>query len=249
MNLELRELVKAGATDLQIDEPYYSGFPEDLGWGIRAINVLVDGVEATIRLHICYGNRYGKPSWEGSYRYLFPAIRKARIDQLMLEFGRRGEEDVELFKEFDPPFGLGLGVIDVKTHDFESPAIVAERIRKALEIVPADRLGSTLTVAACTAPRRRLRQALRHGGRRGIVRKETRVSNPRRRSPGASVTSSSYRHGRREAQPSRPPGGWRACPTSWREAHDYAGGPWATTFCGFGTARGRPTPNIHLTCQ
>ena len=27
MNLELRELVKAGATDLQIDEPYYSGFP------------------------------------------------------------------------------------------------------------------------------------------------------------------------------------------------------------------------------
>ena len=141
MNLELRELVKAGATDLQIDEPYYSGFPEDLGWGIRAINALVDGVEATIRLHICYGNRYGKPSWEGSYRYLFPAIREARIDQLMLEFGRRGEEDVELFKEFDPPFGLGLGVIDVKTHDVESPAIVAERIRKALEIVPPDRLG------------------------------------------------------------------------------------------------------------
>ena len=141
MNLELRELVKAGATDLQIDEPYYSGFPEDLGWGIRAVNALIDGVEATIRLHICYGNRYGKPSWEGSYRYLFPAIREARIDQLMLEFGRRGEEDVELFKEFDPPFGLGLGVIDVKTHDVESPAIVAERIRKALEIVPADRLG------------------------------------------------------------------------------------------------------------
>ena len=141
MNLELKELVKAGATDLQIDEPYYSGFPEDLGWGIRAVNALIDGVAATIRLHICYGNRYGKPSWEGTYRYLFPAIREARIDQLMLEFGRRGEADVELFKEFDPPFGLGLGVIDVKTHDVESPAIVAERIRKALEIVPADRLG------------------------------------------------------------------------------------------------------------
>src|SRR6266536_1997719 len=46
MNLELRELVKAGATDVQIDEPYYSGFPEDLGWGIRAINTLVDGVGA-----------------------------------------------------------------------------------------------------------------------------------------------------------------------------------------------------------
>ena len=47
---------------------------------------------------------------------------------------------MRLFKEFDPPFALGLGVIDVKTHDVESPAIVAERIRKALEIVPAERL-------------------------------------------------------------------------------------------------------------
>jgi 5-methyltetrahydropteroyltriglutamate--homocysteine methyltransferase len=141
MNLELRELVKAGATDLQIDEPYYSGFPEDLGWGIGAINQLVEGVEATIHLHVCYGNRYGKPSWEGSYRYLFPAILGARVHSLVLEFGRRGEDDVRLFKDFDPPFALGLGVIDVKTLDVESPAIVAERIRKALLIVPAARLG------------------------------------------------------------------------------------------------------------
>ncbi len=140
MNVELRELVKAGATDIQIDEPYYSGFPEDLAWGVVAINTLVEGVEARIGLHICYGNRYGKPSWEGSYRYLFPAILGARVHQLTLEFGRRGEEDVQLFKEFDPSFALGLGVIDVKTHDVETPAIVAERIRKALEIVPAKQL-------------------------------------------------------------------------------------------------------------
>ncbi|HET7874766.1 MAG TPA: methionine synthase [Methylomirabilota bacterium] len=140
MNLELRELVKAGASDIQIDEPYYSGFPEDLRWGITAVNALMEGVEARLSLHICYGNRYGKPSWEGSYRYLFPAILHARVHQLTLEFGRRGEEDVQLFKEFDPPFALGLGVIDVKTQDVESPALVAERIRKALEIVPAERL-------------------------------------------------------------------------------------------------------------
>ena len=130
MNLELKELAKAGATDLQIDEPYYSGFPEDLRWGITAINTLVEGVEARISLHICYGNRYGKPSWEGSYRYLFPAILDTRVHQLTLEFGRRGEDDVQLFKEFDPPFALGLGVIDVKSHDVESPAIVRSEERR-----------------------------------------------------------------------------------------------------------------------
>jgi 5-methyltetrahydropteroyltriglutamate--homocysteine methyltransferase len=140
VNLELRELVKAGATDIQVDEPYYSGFPEDLPWGVAAINALVEGVGAWVSLHVCYGNRYGKPSWEGSYRYLFPGILAARVQQLTLEFGRRGEDDVRLFEEFDSPFHLGLGVIDVKTHDVESPALVAERIRKALAIVPPARL-------------------------------------------------------------------------------------------------------------
>ena len=140
MNLELRELVRAGAEQIQIDEPYYSGFPEDLAWGVRAINALVDGVDARLSLHVCYGNRYGKPSWEGSYRYLFPSILEARIDQVTLEFARRGSEDLRLFKEFDAPFTLGLGVVDVKTHGVETPAVVAERIREALAILPAERL-------------------------------------------------------------------------------------------------------------
>jgi len=140
MNLELRELVRAGAEEIQIDEPYYSGFPEDLPWGIRAINALVDGADARVSLHICYGNRYGKPSWEGSYRYLFPAILDARVHQLTLEFARRGGDDLQLFKEFPATFTLGLGVIDVKSHDTETPAIVAERIRRALAILPLERL-------------------------------------------------------------------------------------------------------------
>jgi 5-methyltetrahydropteroyltriglutamate--homocysteine methyltransferase len=141
MNVELRELVRAGATDIQVDEPYYSGFPEDLPWAVRALNAMVEGVGARLSLHVCYGNRYGKPSWEGSYRYLFPAVLEARIDQLTLEFARRGEDDVRLFKEFDPPFALGLGVVDVKSHDVETPAVIAERIRPALELVPAKSLG------------------------------------------------------------------------------------------------------------
>lgn len=140
MNLELKELVKAGAAFIQVDEPYYSGFPEDLGWGVKALNVLTEGVNAKIGLHICYGNRYGKPSWEGSYRYLFPGILEANLHQLILEFARRGEEDVALFREFNAPFELGLGVVDVKDHAIETPAMVAERIRKAVELVPAARI-------------------------------------------------------------------------------------------------------------
>jgi 5-methyltetrahydropteroyltriglutamate--homocysteine methyltransferase len=140
MNLELRELARAGVTDLQIDEPYYSGFPEDLPWAIRAVNAMVDGVDARVTLHICYGNRYGKPSWEGSYRYLFPTIADANVQAISLEFARRGDEDLQLFNEFKVPFMLGLGVVDVKTHDVESPGVVADRIRRALKVLPAERI-------------------------------------------------------------------------------------------------------------
>ncbi len=140
MNLELKALAKAGARFIQIDEPYYSGFPEDLAWGVRALNALVEGVDAKIAVHICYGNRYGKPSWEGSYRYLFPGILAAKVHQLTLEFARRGGEDLELFRDLPPQFELGVGVIDVKTQAIETPDLVAERIRKALEVMPAERL-------------------------------------------------------------------------------------------------------------
>ena len=140
MNMELKELVRAGARYFQIDEPYYSGFPEDLQWGVKVLNTLVEGVDAKIALHVCYGNRYGKPSWAGNYRYLFPTILEANIQQLTLEFARRGGEDLELFKEFPNKLEIGVGVIDVKTHEVETAEIVAERLRKALKFLPAERV-------------------------------------------------------------------------------------------------------------
>src|SRR5580700_8787931 len=140
MNLELKALAKAGADLIQIDEPYYSGFPEDVCWGVKALNTLVEGVDTRIALHVCYGNRYGKPSWEGSYRYLFPAVLDAKVHSLSLEFARRGGEDLDLFREFKVPFELGAGVIDVKDNSVETPDIVAERIRKTLNFVAPEKL-------------------------------------------------------------------------------------------------------------
>jgi 5-methyltetrahydropteroyltriglutamate--homocysteine methyltransferase len=140
MNLELKALAKAGVGHIQIDEPYYSGFPEDVKWGIKALNTLVDGVDTRIGLHVCYGNRYGKPSWEGSYRYLFPAVMDAHIHQLTLEFARRGGEDLDLFREFKPSFQLGVGVIDVKNDEVETADMVAEHIHRALEVLPAEKI-------------------------------------------------------------------------------------------------------------
>ncbi|MBV9382423.1 MAG: hypothetical protein JOY82_07125 [Streptosporangiaceae bacterium] len=140
LNAEARELAAAGASLLQIDEPFLAGYPEQAELAIEAVNIVTDGVAATWALHVCYGNRYARPSWEGHYDFLFPAVAAARVDQLVLEFARKGLDDLRLIREYAWDRALGLGVIDVKSSAVESPELVASRIRRALEYVDATRL-------------------------------------------------------------------------------------------------------------
>jgi len=140
LNTEARALADAGAPFLQIDEPFLAGYPEQAALAVEAVNIVTDGVPATWALHVCYGNRYARPSWEGHYDFLFPAVLEAQVDQLVLEFARKGLEDLRLIKEYAWPSALGLGVIDVKSPSVESPDLVAARIRRALEYVDPARL-------------------------------------------------------------------------------------------------------------
>jgi 5-methyltetrahydropteroyltriglutamate--homocysteine methyltransferase len=97
-------------------------------------------VPVTWALHVCYGNRYARPSWEGHYDFLFPAVLSARVDQLVLEFARKGLADLRLIREHDWPRSVGVGVIDVKSAAVEQPDLVAARIRRALEYVAPEKL-------------------------------------------------------------------------------------------------------------
>src|SRR5689334_14186928 len=140
LNDEARQLAKAGAELLQIDEPFLAGYPDQVELAIEAVNIVTDGVPATWALHVCYGNRYARPSWEGHYDFLFPAVKAARVDQIVLEFARKGLDDLRLIRQYDWDRWLGLGVIDVKNPEVEAAELVASRIRRALEYMPADRL-------------------------------------------------------------------------------------------------------------
>jgi 5-methyltetrahydropteroyltriglutamate--homocysteine methyltransferase len=137
---EAAELARAGAQVLQIDEPFLAGYPEDAGLAVQAVNIVTAGADVSWILHVCYGNRFARPLWEGHYDFLFPAVKEANVDQLALEFARTGDDDLRLLKQHHWDRGLGLGVIDVKTERVESPDVVAERIRRALRFVPPDKL-------------------------------------------------------------------------------------------------------------
>jgi 5-methyltetrahydropteroyltriglutamate--homocysteine methyltransferase len=67
-------------------------------------------------------------------------LLSARVDQLVLEFARKGPEDLRLFGQYPWDRGVGLGVIDVKSSQVESARDVGDRIKRGLEFVPAERL-------------------------------------------------------------------------------------------------------------
>ena len=140
LNKELRGLVAAGCDFIQIDEPVWVGYPKDLPWLIQTFNKLVEGVEAKIALHVCYGNYQLKKLFKGQYAELFPAILEANYQQLCLEFAVSDGVGLELFKQYHTDKEVGVGVIDVKDETVETPEIVAQRIRQALKYIPAEKM-------------------------------------------------------------------------------------------------------------
>jgi 5-methyltetrahydropteroyltriglutamate--homocysteine methyltransferase len=146
LNAEARDLVDAGADIVQFDEPCFNVFVEEVErWGMEALERSMDGVRATKAVHICYG--YGTPlvlawkskntSW-GHYGATLPLLARSSVDQISVECAASGVDPALLRAAGNKE--VAAGVIDVGSEEVEAPEIVAARIRRALEHVPAERL-------------------------------------------------------------------------------------------------------------
>ena len=140
INAELKALVEAGAEYIQLDEPSFAIIPGELKEWVALYNASVEGVDAKLALHVCFGNLGSRPRGKRSYRWMFPALLDANADQLVFEYANREMTETGLWKEFSVDRELGAGVIDIKSFYVETPEDVAERIRVFLDQVPPDRL-------------------------------------------------------------------------------------------------------------
>jgi len=140
INAELKALVEAGADYIQLDEPSFAIIPGELDEWVRLYNATVDGVDAKLALHVCFGNLSSRPRGKRTYRWMFPALLETRSDQLVLEFSNREMKESELWGEVGDGRELGAGVIDVKSFYVETPEDVAERIREMLRVVEPEKL-------------------------------------------------------------------------------------------------------------
>ena len=174
VNRELRQLVAAGVRFIQVDEPSAAGGPRvPVEEAVKLFNAAVEGVDAKIALHICFGNNQGRPGMKRTYSPLFPAMLEARADQFSLEFANREMSEIDLWGRLGTDRELAAGVIDVKSMYVETAEDVAERIRIALRHVAPEKLWLTCDCGFSASPRDLARaklQALVEGAR--IVRRE-----------------------------------------------------------------------------
>lgn len=135
-----KQLELIDAHVVQIDEANISGHPEDRDWALEAINHVLDGIKGTRGIHICFGNYGGQSVQKGFWRDLLPFLNGLKADHLILEFARRGYDELEVFRDLDPKIGMGLSVIDIKDNGIESPDLIASRIESAAKILGPDRI-------------------------------------------------------------------------------------------------------------
>jgi 5-methyltetrahydropteroyltriglutamate--homocysteine methyltransferase len=76
----------------------------------------------------------------GFWRDLIPFLNSLRVDHLVLEFARRGYDELALFSDLDPKIGLGIGLIDIKDNEVESPELIASRIENIVKTLGPGRL-------------------------------------------------------------------------------------------------------------
>jgi 5-methyltetrahydropteroyltriglutamate--homocysteine methyltransferase len=138
VNDELHDLKAAGADVVQIDEPYLQARQAQAReYAIEAINRALEGIDGETVLHTCFGYAHIVKDKPSGYPFL-SELNDCAATHLSLE-AAQPNLDPEVLRDV-PDKTIVLGVLDLGSTEAETPDVVADRIRRALEVVPSERL-------------------------------------------------------------------------------------------------------------
>ena len=156
---EVEELVRLGATYIQIDAPHYgllldprtrAFYERQAGsakwWLERAIeldNAVMSAAPShvTIGFHLCRGNQSSRWLAEGSYDPIAPMIfRKIKAHRLLLEYDDDRSGSFEPLGHVPEDKMVVLGLVTTKSSRLETREELSERIGQASRYVPMERL-------------------------------------------------------------------------------------------------------------
>jgi 5-methyltetrahydropteroyltriglutamate--homocysteine methyltransferase len=155
---EVAELVRLGATYIQIDAPHYPlllapetrTFYESRGWtldhwlsrGIELDNAVMAGfADVTFAIHLCRGNQDGRWLVEGDYEPIArPIFQRIAARRLLLEYDDDRSGSFAPLRHVPDDKTVVLGLISTKRPQMEVQEDVIRRITEASRFVPLERL-------------------------------------------------------------------------------------------------------------
>ena len=116
---------------LQVDEANITGNPQDGPLAARAVNLLLDSIDAERSVHLCFGNYGGQTIQKGDWKSLLEFLNALHADHVVLELAHRPAQDLDALRDVDSRIALGIGVVDVKVNKIETPEEIARNIETA----------------------------------------------------------------------------------------------------------------------
>ena len=161
---ECEALKRAGVDFIQLDEPSISQVvygdeaeqtfmcaalgsrsdpADELEFAVRLVNETVDGIDGVkFGVHVCRGNWSRKEDvlLSGNYGPLLPWLMRMNVNQLVLEMATPRAGEVDVFREYRNEKELGLGVVNPRTDEVESPAQIVQRVREVLKYFDPEKI-------------------------------------------------------------------------------------------------------------
>jgi 5-methyltetrahydropteroyltriglutamate--homocysteine methyltransferase len=156
---EVAELVRLGATYIQLDAPHYTllldaagrAFYESQGWsaeaylarGIEMDNaVIADYPGVSFGFHLCRGNQGSRWLASGGYeRIARPIFRRIHAQRLLLEYDDPRSGSFAPLADVPEDKFVVLGLVSTKHPRLEPLDELVARVREASRFVPLERLG------------------------------------------------------------------------------------------------------------
>jgi 5-methyltetrahydropteroyltriglutamate--homocysteine methyltransferase len=139
-------------------------YREDPRRFVGMFNRTVEPVVGKCRLstHLCFGNYKARAVGPRRYGPMFPAFLDLDVDEIHLEMASREFSEIEIIGEIARHKHVAVGIIDVKSYYIETPADVADRVRRCVALAPAERLSFAPDCGLSQTARWAARQKLRN---------------------------------------------------------------------------------------
>jgi 5-methyltetrahydropteroyltriglutamate--homocysteine methyltransferase len=140
VNAEARDLQRAGADVIQLDEPWVRNNPDAARrYAVKAINRALDGITVPTIVHVCFGYAAIVPGSSKPADYPFLAeLANSSAQQISIE-AAQPRLDLGVLKDLSDKT-IVLGVLDLGDPEVEPVAVITDRIRNGLKYVAPERL-------------------------------------------------------------------------------------------------------------